>query len=149
MNIKTNTFQKTLTRICFITAFSVLTYVLPLHAQNCEEKLELYSQPNTKTRGKLFFTIEPGKITGLKSSISKADERTCYFKVTNNTAFDVNVFVDSVYIGYVLPGKHGYYKPAAQHKVVHCWSSAGDIRWMSAAGCSGCSKNFVLLYKKQ
>lgn len=149
MSININTFLKSIVRSCLLAALSILTFEFTLHAQNCEEKLELYSQPNTKTRGKSFFNIDPGKITGLKSSISKADERTCYFKVTNNTAFDVNVFVDSVYIGYVLPGKHGYYKPAAQHKVVHCWSSAGDIRWMSAAGCSGCSKNFVLLYKKQ
>jgi hypothetical protein len=150
MQIEPNSFYKTCLLICLLLLIILLINVVAANAQNCEDRVELVSQPNIVARGGAsFFSIEPEKIAELKAASLKPEENKCYLKITNNTAFDVNVFIDSVYVGFVLPGKQGYYKPAEDYKIVHCWSSAGDIRWVTNAGCSGCAKNLILLYKKQ
>jgi hypothetical protein len=120
--------------------------------KQCEEAIQVKCEINTRSRGMAKndkFVINNSKIGIIPAEISKSrGVGSCYLSVENNTDMDVNVFVDSIYIGYIEPMKKGMIARSNGYQIIHCWSTEGNYKWVKKGDCVNCMKKFVLNTEK-
>jgi hypothetical protein len=108
------------------------------HAQECTQDIHLVSTQNTKSRGKTIYQISLEKIREIGSTAPKVKKDELLIKMVNETNFDVNVFIDSLYVGYIQPHQTAYQIRKKKSAFLHYWSSAGDIRWNGKVETTEC-----------
>lgn len=113
--------------------------------KQCEESISLNAEKNIKSRGADHFKIDNSKISIIPEELAKSrGSNSCYLAIENKTDLDVNVFVDSTYVGYIEPMKKGMISRGKGYSIIHCWSVDGYYKWTQKGNCDNCMKRFVL-----
>lgn len=122
------------------------------YAQSRKEcKINAPAHKTTLTRGaKNPFKVNPEEVRELpEQAPANRGAGMCTLIIKNTTGFNINVFIDSVYAGYVVAGKNGAYVPRkSSFNTIHCWTSAGEYKWEDMSGCKDC-KTTIILHKPE
>lgn len=126
-------------------------FAMNLSAQNkdCSQKFDLQSMKNSKSRGvdlNAVFYLPPSSPVKLPNELAPTRGKSnCNITIENKTTNDVNVYIDSVYVGYVIAGEKGKLNPPkGKYSTVHCWTTAGASKWYHTGSCP-CTNTFVLV----
>lgn len=113
---------------------------------NKECKINAPALKTTLTRGKNPFKVNPEQKKQMPEQITLTrGAGKCSLLIRNTTRFNINVFIDSAYVGYISPGKNGAYTaPAKGFNTIHCWTSAGELKWQDLSGCKDCKTTMIL-----
>lgn len=125
-------------RLQYILIIFILVSWHNVQAQECTQDIHLVSSHNAKTRGKNIYHIQLEKIREIGSAVPKVKKDELLLKMVNETNVDVNVFIDSLYVGYIQPHKTAYQVRKKKSAFLHYWSSAGDIRWNGKVETTEC-----------
>lgn len=61
---------------------------------------------------------------------------------------EIQIFMDSVYIGYIEPYKTAFVNQSKNYQIIHHWSSTGEVKWIMKGSCNGCMRDMILLDNK-
>ncbi len=113
---------------------------------NKECKINAPAQKTTLSRGKNPFKVNPEQKKPMPEKVSLTrGSGKCSLLIRNITKYHINVFIDSAYAGYISPGKNGAYTaPAKGFSSIHCWTSAGELKWQDLSGCKDCKTTMIL-----
>lgn len=62
---------------------------------------------------------------------------------------EIQIFMDSVYVGYIEPYKTAFVNQSKNYQIIHHWSSTGEVKWIMKGSCNGCMRDMILLDNKQ
>ena len=132
-----------------VTIFSFAALIILAGGASAQSRKEcsvqVPAEPNVKSRGVNQFHIDANKMIEIPQVLSATrGSNSCYLVVDNITNEDINVFVDSVYVGFVTPGKKGYISKTNGYSIVHCWNVSGQFKWVERGDCKDCKMTYVL-----
>lgn len=135
--------KKIISILCMAT---LVVFAGTAQAQTKKEcTVKVPAAKNSQSRGKNKFIIDPAKIIEIPQKLAASrGANSCYLVVENTSNEDVNVFVDSVYVGFVAPAKKGYINKPNGYATLHCWTTSGQYKWFERGDCKDCKMTFVL-----
>jgi len=135
--------MKRILLIVFICFFGINTIIAQDNSQ-CE--VSVMATKNVKLRGKEVFKINEAKNHPMVSSITKKRGiPVCSLSIKNEYTTNINVFVDSAYVGFIEPYQTGVMECPKGYSIVHAFAQHGEYKWVEHGSCKECTKTFVIL----
>lgn len=134
-------------KIIAFAAFAMMGLIAGNVSAQTKKECSVYvkSERNSKSRGINIFQIDPAKIIAIPESIAASrGAGQCYLVVENSCSEDVNVFIDSSYVGFVPANKKGYIVQPKGYSIVHAWTVSGKHKWVERGDCKDCKMTFIL-----